>query len=93
MELDPRWAPRWRDLSDAEREREYTPSSCTDGQVQPFIDEYVEFSASARQAVADLGAELHLIDYGPSATQSVDVAVPAGVTAMPIVVYLSLIHI
>lgn len=76
MELD------WRRLSDAEREREYSPSSCIGGNYQPFIRAYIEQSAAAYRAHPPT-----TLTYGSAATQTIDMFTPPRVTRPPMLVY------
>ena len=38
----------WRSLSDAERERQYSQSSCIGGDYMPYLRAYADHSATAR---------------------------------------------
>lgn len=62
----------WRNLDDAARERELSPSSCIGGDYRPFIAAYAERSAAAR---ALAGARLNLA-YGAGADERLDLFVP-----------------
>ena len=64
-------------LSDAERERAYSPSSCIGGNYQPFIAAYGEHSRAARQRAAALGAHWLDVRYGSGAAQRMDLCLPA----------------
>ncbi len=56
-----------------EREREYSPSSCTGGSYSPYLDEYAQRSAAARQEAAR-----HLeLSYGDAAAHRLDLFLPA----------------
>jgi arylformamidase len=66
----------------AERERDYSPSSCIGGDYQPFIRAYVEQSAAARRAQAPV-----TVRYGATDTQTLDLFVPAGVARPPVLVF------
>jgi arylformamidase len=66
----------------ADREREYSPSSCIGGNYQPHIRAYAERSAAARQAHAPV-----TVRYGTTATQTLDLFVPAGVSRPPVLVF------
>lgn len=61
----------WQDLSEAEREREYSPSSCIGGDYMPFIQAYMDRSAQAYAAHPPI--TLH---YGDRDTQSIDLFLP-----------------
>ncbi len=64
--------PIGTDLDDAAREQAYSPSSrLPDRDYSPFIDEYRSRSASARQLV-----DVQTIEYGPSQTNTIDLALP-----------------
>jgi arylformamidase len=65
----------------SEREREYSPSSCIGGNYQPFIEAYVQRSAQARQQAEDLGGRWVEFYYGQTATQRMDLCLPAQHTA------------
>lgn len=80
---------RWRELSDHERERQYSPSSCLpDGDYRPFVAEYRRASDSAWSALASR-TDVHLttVPYGTAASQTVDVAIPTGDASPPLVVF------
>lgn len=62
----------WRTLSDSEREREYSPSSCIGGNYRPFIQAYADRSQQAR---AQLRGQLNL-RYGAAPAQRLDLFVP-----------------
>ncbi len=78
----------WRDLSLAEREREYSPSSAIGGDYQPFVQAYADRSAQARQ---ELTGHLSL-RYGSLAAQSLDFFAPAAgeqaAAAPPLLVFI-----
>ena len=57
----------WRLMSLAEREREYSPSSCIGGNYLPFIDAYQHLSQSAMAQCEALGATWSTHHYGPHA--------------------------
>jgi arylformamidase len=62
----------WRALSDAERERALSPSSCIGGDYQPFIAAYAERSFQARLATPGrLG-----LRYGDGPSHRLDLFVP-----------------
>ncbi len=76
MDLD------WRRLSDAEREREYSPSSCIGGDYRPFLRAYAERSEAARRSHPP-----KTIRYGKTERQTIDLFVPAGVARPPVLVF------
>jgi len=77
----------WRSLTDAAREREYSPSSCVGGDLQPFLAEYSERSAASRSWCRQQGFDLQTLNYGPLDSQSIDVVTPGGDPA-PLVVFI-----
>ena len=76
MDLD------WRSLSEAEREREYSPSSCVDGDYRPYIQAYVERSVAARRAHPP-----QTLRYGPGERQTIDLFMPKNVVRPPVMVF------
>lgn len=68
--------PDWRNLDSQELAAAYSPSSCVDGDIGPFITAYVDRSEAARQQCEVVGHPIHTIRYGPGPSQTVDVAVP-----------------
>jgi arylformamidase len=70
-------------LSLADREREYSPSSCIGGDYQPYLRAYAELSAAARQVHAPT-----TVRYGTTDTQTLDLFVPAGVARPPVLVFI-----
>ncbi len=67
------------ELNDAEREREYSPSSAIGGNYQPYIQAYVQQSLAARERTQALGARWVELRYGPTPSQRMDLCVPASV--------------
>ena len=63
---------QWRSLSSSDRQREYSPSSCLDGDLQPFIQEYVDASDAARGWCEREGLDIQTISYGASVTETID---------------------
>ena len=63
-------------LSDAEQEREYSPSSCIGGNYQPFIDAYATRSALARLEAEALGGRWIESRYGTAPSQRLDLCLP-----------------
>ncbi|HLG48920.1 MAG TPA: alpha/beta hydrolase [Reyranella sp.] len=76
MELD------WRSLSDVEREREYSPSSCIGGDYRPYLRAYAERSEAARRAHRP-----QTLRYGPGERQTIDLFLPANVTRPTVLVF------
>jgi len=68
--------PGWRDLTQAELEREYTPSSRINGNYQPFLEANATRSAAARERALALGSRWHEFRYGTKATQRMDLCLP-----------------
>lgn len=66
----------WRTLSDAAREREYSPSSCVGGDIDPFLADYFDRSVAARAACEAAGSSIIEVRYGPSDSQTVDLVRP-----------------
>ncbi len=72
----------------AERERAYSPSSCIGGNYQPFVQAYADRSAAVRrQHAGRLG-----LAYGPAASHTLDLFVPApadaGAPPPPLLVFI-----
>ncbi len=69
----------WRELSDTERERQYSPSSCLpDGDYTPFVDEYRRASKQTwEQANLSPSVTTSVVRYGDAPSQTIDVAVPS----------------
>jgi arylformamidase len=67
----------WQTLSDADREREYSPSSCIGGNYRPHIEAYVSQSLAARSQCAALGGSWRELRYGDTANQRIDLCLPA----------------
>ncbi len=64
----------------AERERQYSPSSCIGGNYQPFIADYGDQSRLARARAESLGGRWLEIRYGGSAAQRADLCLPPPAT-------------
>lgn len=82
---------RWQEMSLAEREREYSPSSCLPGgDYRPFVAEYVEQSQVAWTAIVDDPAvDVSVVRYGDGESHTIDVAVPIGHPGpVPILVFI-----
>lgn len=77
----------WRTLSDEDREREYSPSSCVGGNIQPFLAEYIAASEASRSWCREHGLELQTLSYGSLASQTIDIVIPATEPA-PLVVFI-----
>lgn len=81
---------RWRTMSTAERDREYSPSSCLpDGDYRPFVDDYRRRSDAAWAALdASTTATTAVLTYGRSPAHTIDVALPAAAgAATPLLVF------
>lgn len=78
----------WQLLSAEEREREYSPSSCVDGDIDPFLDEYADSSEASRAWCAEHGIPLHTLSYGSLDSQTVDAAIPDSQDPVPLFVYI-----
>ena len=78
----------WRRLSEADRAREYSPSSCIDD-ISPLLEAYATRSSAAREACASAGLPIVEIRYGPADAQTIDlVTPPASGDPTPLVVFL-----
>lgn len=86
----------WRQLSNEDREREYSPSSSVGGDIGAFLANYRSESDDARRACAEAGRSVRTIAYGEQGTQTIDLVTPAvdgddnehGDSAVPCVVYI-----
>jgi arylformamidase len=67
----------WQNYSDAERERQYSPSSCIGGNYQPFIDAYAERSQQAFEQTKLGRATWRKLRYGDQKSQSISLCIPA----------------
>jgi arylformamidase len=63
-------------LDPAEREREYSPSSCIGGNYQPFVAAYVEQSRRAFEEAKALGGRWLQARYGKQPAQRLDLCLP-----------------
>src|SRR5204862_2386638 len=72
----------WQHLSDTQREREYSPSSCIGGDYRPFLRAYADRSAEAQRAHPPT-----TIRYGSTEFQTLDLFVPRGVPRPPVLVF------
>jgi len=72
----------WRRLSEAEREREYSPSSCIGGDYRPYLQAYAERSEAARRSHPP-----RTIRYGDTEHQTIDLFTPDGVARPPVLVF------
>ena len=77
----------WRQLTQQEREREYSPSSCVGYEIEPFLDEYASSSETSRLWCTNNGYSVSTLGYGFQQTQTIDVVVPR-VGAAPLVVFI-----
>ncbi len=66
----------WQTFSDDEREREYSPSSCVGGNIDPFISAYVDRSVEARAACEAAASNVIEVRYGPAPSHTIDLVVP-----------------
>ncbi|NNC81676.1 MAG: alpha/beta hydrolase [Acidimicrobiales bacterium] len=78
----------WRSLSDADREREYSPSSRLDGDLAPFLAQYAEESEASRRWCHDAGISLQTLSYGSLASQTIDVVTPFYPDPAPLIVFI-----
>jgi arylformamidase len=70
----------WRALSDATREREYSPSSCFGGNYQPYIAAYRTQSQAAHARCLKMGGDWRQLRYGKQPAQQLELYLP-GTTA------------
>lgn len=77
----------WRRLTAADREREYSPSSCIGGDLTPVLTEYADASERARQWCAATGRPVRSIAYGPRTSNTIDLAVPASGGPSPLLLF------
>lgn len=79
----------WREMSPAEREREYSPSSAIGGDFSRYIEDYVLHSEAARQQCSEAGIPIAEIRYGPGRSETVDLVVPPEAdSAVPLLVFI-----
>lgn len=72
-----------------EREREYSPSSCVGGNIDPFIAAYVERSAQAHASLRAAGRTVTEVAYGPEPSQTIDLVTPPPTQrSTPLLVYI-----
>ncbi len=67
----------------AEREREYSPSSCIGGDYRPFTEAYVQRSRAARVRTTQAGAQWLKLAYGALPGQVMDLCLPAAGSLRP----------
>ena len=81
---------RWLILPEAEREREYSPSSCIGGDYQPFVAAYATRSAAAHAQARAAGGRWLEGRYGSAPAQRLDLCVPGTVSAAgaPLLVFI-----
>ena len=70
-------------MSLAERERQYSPSSCIGGNYQPFIRAYRELSLSARVDTQAQGARWQTLRYGAAPAQTLELCLPPNAASRP----------
>lgn len=68
-------------MSDAEREREYSPSSCIGGDYRSFVQAYRDQSAQARVAAERCGGVWRSARFGDTSAQTLELCVPSVVMA------------
>lgn len=78
----------WQKLSDADRAREYSPSSCVDD-LMPFIEAYATRSISSRDECEAGGLPVVEVRYGSSDAHTLDLVTPPTTgEATPLVVFI-----
>jgi arylformamidase len=78
---------RWRQMTDDEREREYSPSSAIGGNYEPFLAAYKERSDAARRSFANI-IECR---YGPKPANTIDLVMPQNLSTdqqCPLIVFI-----
>lgn len=78
----------WRSLTDVEREREYSPSSCVGGDLGPFLEAYATRSEEARHACGAAGLDVRRLHYGDAPRQVIDVVHPRTPNPAPLLVFI-----
>lgn len=78
----------WELLTNEERERAYSPSSCVGGDIEPFLSEYERSSDESRRWCEEQGLVLQTLRYGVLDAHTVDLAVPDSPEPVPLVVYI-----
>ncbi|MEM7342292.1 MAG: alpha/beta hydrolase [Actinomycetota bacterium] len=77
---------RWAEMTAAERERAYSPSTCVpDGDYSPYIEAY---RARSDQAWSAAGAPWSVVAYGHHPMQTVDLVVPSAGRKPPLLVFI-----
>lgn len=66
----------WRNLTQPDREREYSPSSCIGGDYRPFITAYQTRSLAARDQVRAAGGVWQTLRYGQQPAHQIELALP-----------------
>lgn len=75
---------QWRSLTEEEREREYSPSSCIGGDYMPYINAYIQRSAAAHAGHAPV-----TVQYGSKPSQTIDLFVPENASIpVPVLVFI-----
>ena len=80
----------WPSMTDADRQREYSPSSrVPDGDIQPYLTEYRRASDAVWARIRErTDASTHVIAYGDADSQTIDVAVPTTDRPVPLLVFI-----
>ncbi|MCP4850422.1 MAG: alpha/beta hydrolase, partial [Actinomycetia bacterium] len=81
---------RWTSMTDVDREREYSPSSClADGDYQPYVVHYRRASDAAWSRVLERSeSSTHAIAFGDLGTRTIDVAVPTSDQPVPLLAFI-----
>lgn len=76
-------------MSDRDREREYSPSSCLpDGDYRPYVEAYRIESDRSRALVEQSDAAIRVVSYGDSESHTIDLALPSAADGgVPVVVF------
>lgn len=77
---------RWAEMTAAERDRAYSPSSCLpDGDYGPYIEAY---RTRSEQAWSEAGPHRSAVAYGPHPMQTVDLVLPVDGRDAPLLVFI-----
>lgn len=77
----------YADFDQAELDREYSPSSCVDD-INVFLEKYVLFSKTAKQASLDNGTCTPDLRYGTGAEETLDLFAPTHADPAPLHVFI-----
>lgn len=79
----------WPELTDEERQLQYSPSSAIGGDFSTFIQAYEQDSETARELCAQAGNDVIELRYGPGKSQTIDLVAPSDADgSAPLLAYL-----